>query len=68
MPPKRHKQNSNQPKIIDYSNNNYNHSLLTKKEQLDKEIAKLIKVRKEIESRQIEEAKVIKKILTLQID
>ncbi len=68
MPPKRHKQINNQPKIVDYSNNNYNHSLLTKKEQLEKEIAKLIKVRKEIESRQIEELKIIKKILTLQID
>lgn len=42
-------------------------SLLPIKDQIDKELVRLIKVRKEIESRQIEEDKIIRKILKLHI-
>lgn len=53
MPPKHRRQNNHQPTLTHFSNHPHTHSLLTKQEQLEKEMAKLIKVRKEIESRQI---------------
>lgn len=53
---------------MDYvGNESINHSLLPIKEQIDKEVLKLVKIRKEIENKQIEENKIIRKILKLHI-
>lgn len=68
MASKKRSKNSNQPKLMEYVNHESTiQSLLPVKDQVDKEVLRLVKLRKEIESRRIEEDKIIRKILKLHI-